>query len=97
MKTTKRGAFLAIVCVVGFGGACSGKRAAHESSSGSQECSEYVAAYRGCFDKLGPEARAAGERNMATAAARLVAPESGKGDMGERCKKATAQLALSCR
>jgi hypothetical protein len=75
---TRRAAASFLVAVATLAIACSGKHEEKQvSNADAPECVAYVAAYQGCFDKLGPEARAIGDRILAPASARLVASARG--------------------
>jgi hypothetical protein len=59
-------------------------------------CSEYIAAYDNCLSKLGPEAKAIGEKNLAAATEQI---KRGANDVSAqaRCRQAKAQIETACR
>lgn len=63
--------------------------------AGFGSCTAYVGAYEACLDRLGPAARAAGDRALAAAKEQFRAGDDGASQA--RCEAAARRLAATCR
>ena len=85
---------VAVLLVAGCGG---GGQKTAPADAGAAACEAYVAAYDACFDRLGPAARAAGDRALVAAKQRLTQGADENGARKARCEAAAKQLAAACR
>jgi hypothetical protein len=87
---------LTMASVAGAPGCSSGSSRQEKADATPTDCDEYLAVYRRCFETLGPEAAAAGERLLAAASKRLTS-DGGDDAQRSQCRSATRRLEEACR